>query len=179
MKDKRVLLIVAALVVLLIIGGGVTVVALKLSASEEKKLAGLQPHVRRKVEELLRRMAARGHRVLVGSTLRSDAEQKAIVERGNSATSNSWHLVGRAVDLYPYGPDGKPDMDGRHVSLYRALHEESAKLGFQNLAFNDDGSIRYITTSKGKVWDAGHVELRESLTFAQAVDEYRKSKGVA
>ena len=181
--DRKMLLIVAALALLLILGGGAAVVKLSVGASEEKKLSGLLPHVRARVEDLLRAMAARGYRVLVGSTLRSDAEQAKIVASGNSATSNSWHLVGRAVDLYPYGPDGKPDMDGRHVELYRILHQESARLGFSNLAFNADGSIRKIKTTKNgkqiEVWDAGHVEFREGLTWAKAADQYRATKGIA
>lgn len=178
MKDGRILLVVAALGLLLLLGGGAVVVKKAASSSEETKLAGLLPHVRRKVEELLHRMNARGIRVLVGSTLRNPEEQAAILKSGNSSTSNSWHLLGRAVDLYPYGPDGKPDLDGRHVDRFRALHEESAKLGFRNLAFNPDGSKRYITTSKGKVWDGGHVEFTDSMTWAQAADQYRATKKV-
>lgn len=165
--SKRAWIVVIVLAVLLA-GGGVVAVKVAGSASEKAKLDALLPQVRAAFERVRARLAARGIKVLVGSTRRTDDQQAAIVAAGNSATSHSWHLLGRAVDVYPYGPDGKADLDGRHVELFRALHEEAAKEGFRGLAFNADGSKRYINGTKGPVWDGGHIEFPEGMTWAAA-----------
>lgn len=157
----------------LLFGGGTAIVkAVKKARSrrEETNLAGLQPSARRALEQLIARLEARGVKVLVGSTLRDADEQAAILARGSSATSQSWHLLGRAVDLYPIGPDGVADLAGKHVELFRTMHAEAAALGWRGIAFNPDGSKRFITTNKGKVWDGGHLELRDGMTWAAAFD---------
>lgn len=135
----------------------------------------LLPQVRDRLAELRRRLEAMGIKTLVGSTKRTPAQQESVVAGGTSATTRSWHVLGRAVDLYPYGPDGKADLDGRYVDRFRTMHAEAAKLGFRGLAFNADGSKRYITTSKGKVWDGGHLEFPEGMTYAQAEAQARKT----
>lgn len=165
--SKRAWIVVIVLAVLLL-GGGVVAVKVATTQTEAQKLATLLPQVRAAFERLRSRLAAQGIKLLVGQTRRTADQQAAVVASGNSATNNSWHLLGRAIDVYVYGPDGKPDMDGKHVDLYRKLHAEAAKEGFRGLAFNADGTKRYITTNKGPVWDGGHIEFPEGMTFAAA-----------
>lgn len=160
---------IVLIVLVLLLGGGVVAVKVATTQTEAQKLAALLPQVRAAFERLRSRLAAQGIRLLVGQTRRTADQQAAIYAAGNSGTTKSWHLLGRAVDVYVYGPDGKPDMDGRHVELYRKLHTEAAREGFRGLAFNADGSKRYITNAQGKpVWDAGHIEFPEGMTWAAA-----------
>lgn len=141
------------------------------TSTEKKRIEGLVPSAQQALRELRERLSAIGIRTLVGQTLRNVSEQNAVVSSGNSATKNSWHLVGRGVDLYPYDGD-KPDLNGKRIDLFRTMHAEASKLGWRGLAFNPDGSKRYITTNKGKVWDGGHLEFPEGMTFAQAKASY-------
>lgn len=108
----------------------------------------------------------------VGSVRRNSAQQAANVAKGVSATQRSWHLLDRAVDLYPKLPDGKPDLDGKQTEKFRTMHEVAKRFGWRGLAFNSDGSKRYIITTKDgkqhKVWDGGHIEFPEGMTWEQA-----------
>lgn len=165
-------------IILLVVLGALvlTPVAVKLveTASEKRKLDALVPGVRTAVETIRARLAARGIKTIVGSTRRTDTEQAALVAKGSSATNNSWHELGRAIDLYPVGAAGGIAKESE-VDLYRAMVEEARKLGGESLAFNSDGTKRYITTSAGKVWDAGHLQFRDGMTFAQAQAAARKA----
>lgn len=120
----------------------------------------LEPETRRRYLRLKAALAARGVRLYTGSTRRTLAQQAAILARGASASSVSWHNTGRAVDAYPIDPaTGKPDLAGRNKSLFRALHEEAAKLGFSGYAYRPypSGPVRLIKTRKGQIWDGGHI----------------------
>jgi len=103
-----------------------------------------------------------GIRVKVGSTARSYAAQALAFEQGRSGTRAGGHQKGRAVDLYPIDPQtGFPDYAGRNIELYRRMHAVAAGLGWHGLAFNADGSPRYIEGGNGrKFWDGGHLEWR-------------------
>jgi hypothetical protein len=142
--------------------------------SEEARAAQLIPTAQLALERTRAELEQDwGIRTYVGSTRRNPDEQAKIVAKGNSATQKSWHLLGRAVDLYPYDPDtGKPDLAGKHVDLFRTMQEVGAGYGWTNIAFNPDGSKRLITTTKNgkqvKVWDGGHMQFTEGMTFAQA-----------
>lgn len=175
--NLRTLIIIGVLVVLL--AGGGTVAIVKTSNSEAAKLGKLLPHVRARLERVRAALAARGIQTFVGQTLRTPEYQETRVASGNSATSKSWHLAfpdplggpdgARALDMYPIDPaTGKPDLDGKRVDLFKAMHDAGAVEGFQNLAFTADGSKRYITTNKGKIWDGGHMEYREGLSWDAA-----------
>jgi hypothetical protein len=143
--------------------------------SEKKKLAGLIPPARSAVQDLRQALLNRGIRTLVGQTRRTD-EQQANIDPGKTGTSDSWHELGRAVDLYVYGPDGKPDMAGAHTDIYRTMHAEAKRFGLSGLAFNPDGSKRFITTKAGtKVWDGGHLQFTSGLSYAAASDADRKA----
>jgi hypothetical protein len=149
------------------------------SSSEQARAQQLIPAAQVALRDLQERLeTVHGIRTYVGSTRRRQAEQDANVAKGVSATKNSWHLLGRGVDLYPYDPTtGKPDLPGKQIELFRTMHLEAAKFGWRGLAFNQDGSRRYITTTKGKVWDGGHLEFPEGMTFAQA--SHQKGGGLA
>jgi hypothetical protein len=72
--------------------------------------------------------------------------------------------------MYIFDPDSNAfDMNGKRVDLYRRMHEIAVEEGWQGIAFHPDGSKRFIITSKGSVWDAGHLEYREGLSYSQAV----------
>lgn len=167
--NRRVLLLVGLVVLLLLVGGGAVVAVRALSKSEAEREERLLPQVQAALERTRQDLAAEGIETWVGSTKRTDAEQAAKVAAGVSTTSNSWHLLGRAVDLYPVLPGtNQPDLKGEHVDRFRRMHAVAAQHGFRGLAFNADGSKRYITGSKGKIWDGPHLEYPEGMTFAQA-----------
>jgi hypothetical protein len=143
--------------------------AVKLGLTEKSRLDMLQPHVRSRVEELIRRMAEKGIKLYVGSTKRTREKQAKIVSAGRSAAPVSWHLLGRAVDIYPVDPvTGKPDTSGKNINLFKTMMKEAEALGFRQLAFKPDGSKLYIMGAKGEFWDAGHIEYRDGMTIAQA-----------
>lgn len=151
-------------------------------------LDGLLPEVRAKVEELQRSLRLKGIDTRVGSTLRVLSEQQALAHAGKSSTgSQSWHLLGRAVDLYPIDPaTGKADIHGHNTNLFWRMHQEAKRLGFRGIAFDDKGNKRYITTTKikdgkpvqVKVWDGGHLEYRGNFSnWALAAADYTKRTG--
>jgi type II secretory pathway pseudopilin PulG len=171
MWNRRTLIVV--LVVLLVVGAFAApkVIEVVRSKTEANRLAGLLPNVRAALERTRRDLDAQGIKTLVGETLRDAAMQADRVAGGKSATVNSWHLLGRAIDLYPYGPDGKADLAGKYIDRFRVMHQIATRHGFRGLAFNADGTQRYITTSAGKIWDGGHIEFPEGMTFAQAANQ--------
>lgn len=170
-------LAVAAAVILAMAGSAPTVIR-KLGLTESARLDGLTLRTREALQLLRARLARDGIPTYVGSTLRTPDGQSALVADGKSATNRSWHLLGRAADLYPI-VDGTKDLAGKHVEIYRLMHQRAVEFGFRGLAFNADGTKRYITTSKGKVWDAGHLEFPEGMTWAQAAAEQPARTGVA
>lgn len=136
-----------------------------LTSTDQGRLAQLGPDTQAAARELIAALAAEGMRVKVGQTLRTPAQEKAVIDAGRSAIDpddHSWHEIGRAVDLYPFGPDGAPDLDGIYVDNFRRMHEIAAALGWRGIAFNADGSKRFITNRNGKkIWDGGHLEWRQ------------------
>jgi hypothetical protein len=138
---------------------------------EAERLEGLLPDVRAALALVRVELGKLGIQTLVGETRRTEAQQAGRVSSGNSATVRSWHRLGRAVDLYPLLPSGLPDWSGSNLDAFRKMHEIAKKNGFQNLAFNPDGSRRFIKTNKGKLWDGGHIEFPGGKTFAQAAQE--------
>lgn len=62
---------------------------------------------------------------------RSAEEQAALVRKGVSWTYNSNHMTGRAVDLIPIGPDGKPNYHDREgmAKIHEAMTAASERLG--------------------------------------------------
>lgn len=154
-----------------------------LTSTDEQRLAKLQPDVEARARELIGQLAAQGLQVKVGQTLRTPAQEKAVIDAGKSAVkTHSWHELGRAMDLYPIDPDtGSADLDGVRVDLFRQMHETAAALGWRGIAFNSDGSKRLITNSAGKkIWDGGHLEWRAPYgSIAEAVDAEGAAYGIA
>jgi hypothetical protein len=160
-----------------IAGGGILLLAagrvaapIILRRSEAARIAALRLDTKTRILELRRKLLERGIAVHIGSTARSVSEQASILASGRTTTPGSWHLVGRAADVYPIDPKtGKPDYAGRRVDLYRIMVEEAEKLGLRSLAFNPDGSKRTLVGKKGPFWDGGHLEYRGPFaTVAQA-----------
>jgi hypothetical protein len=152
-------LLIVAVVCALAYGGSMIVE----TVTEKKRLDGLLPHVREKVVILRNRLAERGLKTLVGQTKRTPDEQLINVQNGASDTLDSWHLLGRAIDLYVYRTGQKWDTGS--VADYKIMHDEAAKLGFTGIAFNSDGTKKYLKSGK---WDGGHLQYMDKMTFAQA-----------
>lgn len=142
---------------------------LPLTKSESKRMAELLPHVQRALQYTINDLASQGIKILVGQTLRTSDQTAANVKSGSSATTKSWHELRRAVDCYVIDPDtDTPDMNGKRVDLYKKMHQTAKKYGFTNIAFYSDWSKRLITTSKGKIWDGGHMQFTDGMTWDNA-----------
>lgn len=154
-----------------------------LTTTDEQRLSKLEPETQGLVRQLISNLNDRGITVVVGQTLRSTADEKAAIAAGKSSATlkHSWHEIARAVDMYPINPDtGKPDFAGKRDDLYQAMHNEASALGLRGIAYNDDGSRHYLTTTKGKVWDGGHLEYHGPYaTIADAVEAEGAAYGVA
>lgn len=154
----------------------------ELTSSEESRLEELEYETQGQVRGLISDLSSQGIAVYVGSTLRSAAAEADAIASGRSAvTSVSWHQIGRAVDLYPIDPDtGSADYNGVRVDLFQAMVAAARARGFRSLAFEDDGVTKhYITTSRGKVWDGGHLEWRAPYaTIAEAVSAEGSTYGL-
>jgi len=182
MKRTLILLAVGAVVAVLLYRGPVAVdeaiafVMRALGKKEAANRAALVPEAREALDQLRSVLEERhGIDTLIGQTKRTVADQAGAQAVGRSDTADSWHLLGRAVDLYVYGPDGKPDMDGRHTDRYLTMHREAAALGWRGIAFDlATGKKKYLSSGK---WDGGHLEYRGGLTFAAARTAYLAGGG--
>jgi hypothetical protein len=166
------------LAVLLVLGGGAYVAARKLGVTEAGRLDQLLPKVRAAFERGRAELSS-VHKIelVVVSTRRSADEQAAKVEAGLSATRQSWHLLGRGIDVQTGRADEDGDLqwdpEGRDLDSYRKLQQVMGKYGFRGTpngaAFNADGSVRKFANASGKqISDIGHLEWTEGMTFAQA-----------
>jgi len=156
----------------------------QLTTSEESRIAQLQSEVQAELRALLSDLFAEGIPVEVGATLRTSAQEKALIAAGKTSADLkiSWHQLGRAVDMYTIDPDtGIVDRAGKNIEQYRRMHAIAAAHGWRGIAFNSDGSQKYITNSKGKkVWDGGHLEWRAPYgSIAQAVQVEGAQYGLA
>lgn len=133
-----------------------------MTASDHKKLAKLLPHVRERVEALIAACEARGVRLMVGNTARNAAKQLEHVKAGRAATVKSWHLLGRAADLYVL--HGKvADTKATDRASYAIMHEEARRLGFRVFGF------RVLRKRDGRTFtDPYHVEWRDGMTWDEA-----------
>lgn len=136
---------------------------------ETLRLGRLQPRAKDLILALRARLNARGLDFFLGSTVRTAEEQAEKVAQGRSATKRSWHRPARAADLYMFDPKtGALDMKGRNKTIYGAMHDEAATLGFRVLGFKE------LQTASGKTFsDPYHVELREGLSFDDALARYQ------
>jgi hypothetical protein len=154
-----------------------------LTSSEADRLEQLEPVTQEQVRGLVAELERQGVGIYIGQTLRSSAQEKALVDAGRTAGSLkiSWHQLGRAVDLYPLDADGKPDRTGTNLEAIRAIASTAEALGFRQLAFNADGSKHLLTNAEGrKIWDSGHVEWRAPYdSIAAAVSAEGERFGLA
>lgn len=171
--------LVLVLVLVLLAGGAVALRA--LGKTEAANRAKLIEEAREALDDLRAELAAEGIETFVGSTLRTEDEQSGLVLVGASATNQSWHLLRRAVDLYVIDPATKqPDLNAKlWDTLYRRMHQVAPRFGWTGIAFNPDGSKKYINTSAGKKWDGAHLEFRGGMTWATAAAQYKASGGFA
>ena len=134
----------------------------ELTSSDESRLSQMQADAQAQTRALIQQLADQGISVHVGQTLRSSAQEKAEVDAGHSSATLqvSWHQLGRAVDLYPLDDNGNADYSGTNLDAIRAIANTAEQLGFRQLAFNSDGSKKIIQSSKGPIWDSGHIEWR-------------------
>jgi hypothetical protein len=69
-------------------------------------------------------------------------------------------------------------MQGRRVEAFRKMHAIAARIGgWRGIAFQPDGSKNYVKMNGRPVWDAGHLELRDGLTFVAAMERFNSDKG--
>lgn len=154
-----------------------------LTSTDDQRIQQMQPDAAAAVYALVQNLSDQGISVHVGQTLRTAAAEKKAIADGKSAeTTYSWHEIGRAVDMYPIDPNtGKPDMDGVRDDLFQKMVAAALPLGFRSLAYEADGVTRhYIQTSKGPVWDGGHLEYRSPYSsLAQAIAAEGAAYGIA
>lgn len=142
-----------------------------MTDGETFRLTQLTPETRERVQQTIDGMAAIGHDVYVGQTLRTQTEQTAAQARGTTSAnqSRSWHQLGRAADLRKRNADGSVDESTHDEAFFRDLFDVATSVGLRSLAFREDGSRLLIHTTHGDVWDAGHIEFREPFgTLAEA-----------
>ena len=173
MSARRVVLLLLVLVVVAV------ALMRRLSETEASRLATLRPEVRAAFERLRAAMALQGVQLFVVSTRRTADEQAAKVAAGLSGTgSQSWHLLGRALDFNVGIRDtttGKlrADAKAENVTDYRRVHDTAHVFGFRGIPdgrpFTIDGKPAYITNASGKkIWDVYHLEYTEGMSYAQA-----------
>lgn len=155
---------IVGLLVILLIGSGVGI-KLITTAGELLRIQGLLPPVRKALQTLREKLAGVGIRTAVRSTRRTPTEQAELVALGKSDTSQSFHVIGRAVDVYVFGPDDKLDLDGKYEDRYLTMHKIAATLGFTNVAYDAAWKPKYL---KSGARDLGHLQFTGGMTFAQA-----------
>jgi hypothetical protein len=145
-----------------------------MTQAERDRLDQLTPETKRRVELVMLAMLARGFDVFVGRTLGTAADTARAVATGHASKNmkHDWHELGRAADLRQRAKSGGPSFDQSPASepFWRALYEEATRVGLRSLAYRTDGSKLLIKTTKGSIWDSGHVEHREPYaTLADAI----------
>jgi hypothetical protein len=133
---------------------------------ERFRLSLLLPAFQPRVREICERVRARGFREpYIGSTFRTPEEQLDALKRGTTGRKQklSWHMLRRAVDIRDRLPNGSPDPTTRNEAFFLALWEEATLAGCRSLAYVKDkaGYPVKLYINGGKLWDAGHIELRE------------------
>src|SRR6185312_14796533 len=104
---------------------------------ETFRLTQLTPETRERVQQTIDGMAAIGHDVYVGQTLRTQTEQTAAQARGTTSAnqSRSWHQLGRAADLRKRNADGSVDESTHDDAFFRDLFDVATSVGLRTLAF--------------------------------------------
>lgn len=139
-----------------------------LTTSDTTRIAEMTPDSQDALNQLISDLNDAGITVKVGQTLRTTAQEAAVIQQGKSSIkTHSWHEAGRAVDLYPLLPNGQPDLDGTQIDVFQQMHAIAQSEGWTSLAFNNDGSKHLLTNAYGKqYWDGGHLEWHGPYTNA-------------
>jgi hypothetical protein len=178
--------IIVLVVLLLLVGGAVAV--RQLGKSEAARRLALLPKVRSAFDGLRAELASSGIELVLVSTRRSQAEQDAKVKAGQSATNNSWHLLGRGLDVQTAKKNAQGklvvDADAKDLASYKKLHEVAKRYGFRGIPqgspFTSSGDKAYITNAQGKkIWDVYHLEFPEHYPSVAAARAADSSSGVA
>lgn len=157
-------------------------ILVEFTTTEEHRLSQLEPETQQAARQLVQNMMDKYQiRVRIGQTLRSPAQEKAVIDAGKSGVkTHSWHELGRGLDGYPQrdGVDSSEDQD------YRLMHAEAMTLGFHNIAYDGDpmtGPRHYIHNNVGKkIWDGGHLQYPGPYTtIAEAVAAEGSRYGIA
>ena len=191
MSDKN-----TAMTLVMLAGGGALVCTLLLlltPSSKERKmrdtprhsksLDSLHPDFKPKVQRVVRRLIAKGHRPGVGVAWRNEAWQRKAVEDGRSRILYSLHTVSTpsgdpaalAVDLvdvrygWPQGtPDSNPEVWRKAADFFKDLGDAARAEGLAwggNYSQSNKHWARY-----GMGWDPAHVSaFRETQSKLQAL----------
>lgn len=137
-----------------------------LTLAEERRLGGLVPSAQIALQRLRLQLHRNGIETFVGQTRQDQATAEEMFSTGRSATRTSWHLVGRAVDLYVV-VGGQVDFSGRYKAVYERLGAVARAMGWRWLG---TGTITNRETG-ATFTDPAHVEFREGLTWTQAAGQ--------
>ena len=163
------------LLVLVLLAAGGAVALRKLGETEEQRRQRLLPQVRAAFDRVRAELSAtHGIELVIVSTRRTEDEQAVKVAEGKSTTNNSWHLLGRALDVQtarksPTTGKYVADPNGKDLDSYKRLHEVARRHGFRGIPngspFTSEGKKALLSNG---VWDVYHIEYPEGMTFAQA-----------
>lgn len=143
-----------------------------LTDAETERESRLIPAVREALYALRRALARAGIQTFVGQTWHSAEQAERGFLEGRSATRQSWHMTGRAVDIYVIDPaTGKPDVHANRMDLYERMGALARKLGWRWL-----GTGVIVNPETGATFrDPYHLEYRQGLTYAQALEQYAQT----
>lgn len=146
-----------------------------LTETEEKRINGMNARAGEALRKLIATLQAEGIRTFVGNTVRTKEDSDRFVAEGKASAGlkHDWHTIGRAVDLYIYDPTTKKvDFTGQMLDQIRRMHVVAKQQGWGSIAFNPDGTKHYLKGAKGPVWDAGHLQWTDGMTFDKAVEQF-------
>ena len=151
--------------------------------AEEARLARCQPDAQAAFRTIADRMEARRMPVFIGETGRTDIQQAVAVASGKSSEhqTKSWHTlkppVGpRACDFRKRLPGDAFDPTTDDEEFFQALYEEATAADCRSLAFHPDGTKIILQTTRGPLWDAGHVEYRHPYATLEEAWEAAESQ---
>lgn len=133
---------------------------------ELDRMSKLVPSVRKRLLAGLSELYADGLDFVVRKCLETPEENQAEVAAGRSATTKSWHQVGRAVDLYYRKPGGGVDVGATNTAAYERMHVVMLKHGGHNLG------MKPIKGRKGSFTDPYHIQWTDGLKWSQAFKAY-------
>jgi len=143
-----------------------------LTETEEKRINAMNARAGEALRKLISTLQAEGIRTFVGNTVRTKEDSDRFVAEGKASANlkHDWHTIGRAVDLYIFDPVAKKvDFTGQMIDQIRRMHVVAKQQGWTSIAFNPDGTKHYLKGAKGPVWDAGHLQWTDGMTFDAAV----------